>query len=231
MGKPSCSYLKPENLRNYLCLILCTWFLNLAATAQNSSSAKVADKWVYFSLRPGMSVDYLQTDGYQAENIEYKPSTQFIISAAVDIDNPEMNGFVVRGEVTHRYQHFQGEGYEDRWGFLKREFIFRTLTPDVSLLYKVPLKSKLQIYGGGGVGWNIRKIEKNVEIEFSRGEPFSRSKAFHFTDQEWSLSLSAGVIYKSRFEWRAKYFKSEISNATLYTIKAKSLTFSVTYRF
>jgi hypothetical protein len=225
------SNIKQSPIRKYLFLSLCVLFTSCKVIAQDSLESESTNKWVYFSIRPGVNVDYFKTEGYQVSNTKYKPASRFVISAAIDLDNPEMKGFLVRGEVTYRDQRFHGEGHEQIIGFTKTDFRFRTITPELSLLYKIPWRSKLQIYAGGGLGWNTRKISKNEGVIYYGDRPWRYPNALYLTDQEWSFSLSAGLMFKKRIELSAKLFRSEMSDASLYDVRAKSKIIAVTYRF
>jgi len=217
-------------MRNYLFLSLMLAIGN-PLLAQDSLQTGASNKWVYFSIRPGINIDYFKTEGYEVSNIKYTTAKRFVISAAIDLDNPEMKGFMVRAEVTYRNQRFHGEGKEDIMGYTKYDFHFRTFTPEFSLLYKVPWHSKFQVYGGGGVGWNARKIVTNQGTIYYGDTPWTYPHALYLNDQEWSLSLSAGVLFKNRIELSAKLFRSEMSDASLNEALSKSKLIMATYRF
>ncbi|OQP65509.1 hypothetical protein A3860_17750 [Niastella vici] len=223
--------IKQSPIRNYLFLSLYMLFANCTLIAQDSLENGATNKWVYFSLRPGVTMDFFKTEGYQVSNTKYNPTKRFVISAAIDLDNPQMKGFLLRGEVTYRDQRFHGEGYEQIIGFTKTDFRFRTITPELSLLYKSPWRSKLQIFAGGGLGWNTRKIVRNEGVIYYGDRPWRYPHALYLTDQEWSFSLSAGLLFKSRIEISAKLFRSEMSDTSLYDVGAKSKMVAFTYRF
>jgi hypothetical protein len=224
------SNIKQSPIRNYLFLSLYMLFATCTVTGQELQTGATT-KWVYFSIRPGVSVDYFKTEGYQVSNTKYNTAKRFVISATIDLDNPEMKGFVVRAEVTYRNQRFHGEGYEEIMGFTKTDLRFRTFTPEFSLLYKIPWHSKLQLYGGGGVGWNTRKIVTNQGVIYYSNRSWQYPDALYLTDQEWSFSLSAGLMFKNRIELSTKLFRSEMSDASLYDAGAKSKVIAITYRF
>ena len=214
-------------MRILICLSMMV-AMSSSVGAQESLVADASEKWVYFSVRPGVLVDHFKTKGYEASNTKYNAPARMSVSATVDLDNPEMKGFIVRAELTYRNQRFYGEGQEENLGFTKRYFHFRTLTPELSLLYRYPSRKKLQVYGGGGIGWNLRKFVQN---EASYGEdPWRSHPALFLTDQEWSFSLSAGLQLKKRIDLCAKVFLSQMSDAMLYSARSTSKMISITYR-
>lgn len=194
-----------------LCMVTATQSL----TAQDSlQQARINNKWAYFSIRPGIALDELRMTGNVQPNNNYQNAARRFISGVMDIDNPEMNNFMIRVEISYMPHRFYSGG--DQRNKDEHTIKINTVTPDFSLLYKVHIGS-LHIYTGGGVGWYSRKLINDGWLVLS--------------SEGWSYTLTAGLIYKNKIELSAKVMGSNISDVALYDLRNNTGALVLGYRF
>jgi hypothetical protein len=187
-------------------------------------------KWGYISLRVGVNYDELKTIHWSVGFRFDRPRQQYF-AIGFDLDAPEWRGIVIRAEVALKPQEFNGIEIQRPGKVCLWHIKVRTISRDVSLLYK-STKGKLRWFVGAGIGVDGTKIQQNTIINFNYREPLVTENDIAIFQSNWFASLSVGLMYRNRFELRYKRTGTQWSpEKEWYSIKNRSNLLTIGYRF
>ena len=212
----------PKKSLFLICIVISTQSL----TAQNIQQ-KVRTKYLYVSIRPGISLDHMRMKGYFKEHVKFNNPGIFCLAGALDID---YDGEVIfRTEVTYKPMHFhtEGGGGENNT-FNAYELKGFSVIPEFQLFLKKSVNSNLNIYGGGGFGYRFSKVLKN-EITFQGNSPAANSLNIETSDGV--VSCAIGFIYLNRYEFNCKLSVTQWGNSSVDRLTNRFVNMGVCYRF
>lgn len=216
----------------FLPLVLCAGIAHL--NAQDQALNKFNKKWLHYSVRPGVSWEYLKGRGHWADAMHFNTPRNLSVSAAVDLEHPELKSFVFRFECTYRRQHTNAWGDIPLYGICKHDIKFATITPEVAVYYKTPMLWKLRLMAGIGLGWNQRKVIANQFTWYDTdGIATKTTPALEeIRRHEFATNLCAAILLANRIELNVKFWRSgRLTPPYLYAMKSKSTILSAGYWF
>lgn len=197
-----------------------------SVTAQNDKQKRAKTKFVYVSIRPGVSLDHMGIKGYFNQHVKLN-NPVFYITGAADIDYDGVAIF--RTELTYKPMHFhtEGSGGENK-SFNSFELKGFSVIPEFQLLLKKSLNSNLNFYGGAGFGYRLSKVLKN-EIRFAGNSPRG-TNSLAIETGDGVVSAAVGLIYHSRYEFNCKFSITQWGNSSIKKLTNRYVNMGVCYR-
>lgn len=209
-----------------LFLLICVFISTQSLTAQNTQQKRPPKKYVYISIRPGISLDHIRMKGYFKEDVKFNNAGKLCFAGVLDFD---YDGVVIfRTEVTYKPMHFhtEGGGGENNT-FNTYELKGFSMIPEFQLLFKKLLNSNLNIYGGGGFGYRFSKVLKN-EVTFVGNS--SEANSLKVETSDGVVSCAIGLIYCSRYELNCKLSVTQWGNSSLDKLTNRFISIGICYR-
>lgn len=211
-----------------LFLLICVFISSQSLTAQNTQQKRVKKKYVYVSVRPGISLDHMRMKGYFKEPVRFNNPANLCFAGALDFD---YDGEVIfRTEVTYKPMHFhtEGGGGENNT-FNTYELKGFSVIPEFQLLIKKSLNSNVNIYGGAGFGYRLSKVWKN-KITYVGNSPRGAASSLNVETNDGVVSCAIGLIYRNRYEFNCKLSVTQWGNSSIDKLTNRSVILGVCYR-
>lgn len=216
----------------FLPLVLCAGIAHLHAQVQANN--KINKTSLHYSIRAGISREHLKGTGIGHDPMRFATPRNLSISAAVDLEHPDLKSFVFKFECTYRRQHTQAGAVVPLEGSYKHDMKWATITPEVAVYYKAPMLWKLRLMAGIGLGWNQRKIISNQFTWYDTDGIATKTmpEAMEIRRGELATNLCAAILLANRVELNVKYWRAGmIGRSDVYNMRSKSTILSAGYWF
>jgi hypothetical protein len=211
-----------------LSLLLYTFISCLSVPAQNTPPKGASTKYVYVSIRPGISFDHMRVKGYFKEPVKFNSPDNLCIAASLDVD---YDGEVIfRTEVTYTPVRFHTEGGRSEANtFYTYDLTGFSVIPQFLLFLKKSLSSDLNIYGGAGFGYRLSKILKN-EVTFAGAPPRGAAHSLTIESGDGVVSCAIGLIYRTRYEFNCKLSVTQWGISSMNKLTNRTVNMGLCYR-
>jgi hypothetical protein len=169
-------------------------------------------RWGYISLNTGLNFDKMQMKGMDVQGFRFNQTKQYYVSVCFDLDAPEWSGIVARIETAWKPQNF--EGTEETAGKVLTRWQIKAyrISKEVSLLYK-STKGKVRWLVGIGLGRDRAITQTNTKTYYNTETPQVVQSNVDIDRSNWFTALSAGIMYRNRFELRYKRIGTQWGDA------------------
>jgi hypothetical protein len=203
-------------------------------TAQEAREPYEKVKGVHLLVHTGLSFERTKLTERGQSKLGNDKRNQLYLSAALDFEiNDRDSNWIVRLGMSYKPLRFHGVSPEFYGTTNTYDLKLRLFIPEVDILYRIKLISRLRLYGGVGAALAARRILMNDYINYDKQDDhYLRFNDIQLDDIKPAVTVSLGLQWRNRYDFNFKYWGSTAgsSHELVTRINNKMVTLALGYR-